>query len=156
MLLLTKNGIVVHQVVQPNEGQQIDHKKTFCHLEKFSLNAQKMTTVSLQQQLVDARWNFSFHSRWLSSIDWKLFGNEWPNRQNVMYHPSNCYRPDNLLLISISTCRGAVAQPVERPSKVPVWSNSFVGSNHERDMSSRHFHRDISIHRDRDLNHATA
>ena len=55
MLLLTENGIVVHQVVRPNEGQQIDRKKTFCHLEKFSLNAQKMTTVSLQQQLVDAR-----------------------------------------------------------------------------------------------------
>ena len=32
---------------------------------------------------------------------------------------------------------GAVAQSVERPSKVPVWCNSTdVGSNHERDMSS--------------------
>ena len=32
MLLLTKNGIVVHQVA---EGQTIDHKKNFCHFEKF-------------------------------------------------------------------------------------------------------------------------
>ena len=27
--------------------------------------------------------------------------------------------------------RGAVAQSVERPSKVPVWCNSTMGSNHE-------------------------
>ena len=33
--------------------------------------------------------------------------------------------------------RGAVAQLVERPSKVPIWCNSTdLGSNHERDMSS--------------------
>ena len=33
--------------------------------------------------------------------------------------------------------RGAVAQLVERPSKVPIWCNSTdVGSNYERDMSS--------------------
>ena len=35
--------------------------------------------------------------------------------------------------------RGAVAQLVERPSKVPVWCNPTVGSNHERDMSSLAF-----------------
>ena len=28
-----------------------------------------------------------------------------------------------------------VDQSVERPSKVPVWCNSTVGSNHERDFS---------------------
>ena len=33
--------------------------------------------------------------------------------------------------------RGAIAQLVERPSKVPVWYHSTdLGSNHERDMSS--------------------
>ena len=33
--------------------------------------------------------------------------------------------------------RGAIAQSVERPSKVPVWRNSTgVGSNHKKDMSS--------------------
>ena len=37
---------------------------------------------------------------------------------------------------SIERSRAAVAQSVERPSKVPVWHNSTVGWDQERDMSS--------------------
>ena len=40
-------------------------------------------------------------------------------------------------LEKIRYSRGAVAQLVERPLKVPVWCNSTdVGSNQERDMES--------------------
>ena len=34
------------------------------------------------------------------------------------------------VLAMIESCRGAIAQSVELPSKVPVWCNSTVGSNH--------------------------
>ena len=34
------------------------------------------------------------------------------------------------VLTLIESCRSAIAQSVERPSKVLVWCNSTVGSNH--------------------------
>ena len=60
-------------------------------------------------------------------------GQTW--KAGAFLHSQITTRKDHLL-IKILTCRGVVAQSVERPSKVPVWRNSTVGSNHERDMSS--------------------
>ena len=48
----------------------------------------------------------------------------------VMFHLLPTVLHVHVLVLYLPGCRGAVAQLLERPSKVPVWYNSTVGSNH--------------------------
>ena len=73
-----------------------------------------------------SRWKLI---RWLTESNVRSLVRTWEKARTAKFQEQIYFRE--------SHWSSAVAQSIDRPSKVQVWCNSNdVGSNHERDMSS--------------------